>query len=99
MQDYKFERKCQRNRADWEKSIKETKGHIGHSATEEEEEEEKEEEQGGGGGGEEEEEEEELLITSNVSDECSNVQNIDHLSAFEQILEPPLSAAYASVDS
>jgi len=83
-------------------SIKETKVHIGLSATEEEEEEDEEEE-----GGEEKEErnnkkkkaEEALLITFNVPDGCSNVQNIDHLSSFEQILEPPLSPAYASVDT
>jgi hypothetical protein len=43
--------------------------------------------------------EEALLITFNVPDECSDVQNIDQLSGFEQILEPPLSPAYASVDS
>ena len=84
-------KKVSKNTADWEKSIKEAKVHIGLSATEEEEEEEQEEE--------EEEKEEALLITFNVLDGCSNVQNTDHLSGFEQILESPLSAAYASVDS
>jgi hypothetical protein len=59
---------------------------LGLSATEEEEEEEGKEKEA-------------LLITFNVLDGCSNLQSIDHLSGFEQILEPPLSAAYANVDS
>jgi hypothetical protein len=41
MQDYKFERKVKKNRADGEKSLKEAKVHIGLSATDEEEKKEK----------------------------------------------------------